>query len=248
VPHVLTSSSNSVADFSKVVTVILNEEEPELTARFTIAESLLTESSEYSKAARRNHWKKASSRVVRIPDVDVGTFNSYLQWACRREITVQHELKKGYTSAQGAHGALEDLVKLWLLADRFADTQLRNLVIDTLHRVLNAIVPDEDDWIKGITLEMTVLIWTATTAGRALRRLVLDYYAWAADTSSLKAVKDKCHPDFLIDLLMKVMCVKEGDGDGSWETYVRDNACYYHEHEGWSTRDVMSGSECSVIY
>jgi hypothetical protein len=178
------------------VTVILNEEEPEHTAKFTIPESLLTESSEYFKAARRNGWHEASSRVVRIPDVDVGTFNSYLHWVCRREIAVQHELKKGCTSAQGAHGALENLVRLWLLTDRFADTQLRNLVIDTLHRVLNAIVPDKDDWIEGITPEMTVLIWNGTTAGHALRRLVLDYYAWAADTSSLKLVKDKCHPDF----------------------------------------------------
>jgi hypothetical protein len=46
------------------VTVILNEEEPELTARFTIPEALLTESSEYFQAARRNDWKEASSRIV----------------------------------------------------------------------------------------------------------------------------------------------------------------------------------------
>jgi hypothetical protein len=91
------------------VTVVLNEGEPEHTARFTIPEALLTKSFEYFQAARRNDWQEASSRIVRIPDVDVGTFNCYLHWVFRREITVQHELKKGYTSAQGAHGALEDL-------------------------------------------------------------------------------------------------------------------------------------------
>jgi hypothetical protein len=224
------------------VTVVLNEGEPEHTARFTIPEALLTKSFEYFQAARRNDWQEASSRIVRIPDVDVGTFNCYLHWVFRREITVQHELKKGYTSAQGAHGALEDLAKLWLLADRLADTRLRNLAIDTLHRVISAVVPDEDDWIEGITPEMTVLIWSATTAGRALRRLVLDYYAWAADSSSLELAKDKCHPEFLKDLLMKVMGIKEGERSGSWETHVKGNACYYHEHGG------MSASECSVIY
>ena len=68
----------SVADFANTLTIIINEDQPEHKATFTVPETLLTDKSEFFKAACRNEWKETSSRIVKLPEVDVGAFNAYL--------------------------------------------------------------------------------------------------------------------------------------------------------------------------
>jgi hypothetical protein len=43
-----------------------------------VPESLLTDKSEFFKAACRNEWKEATSRVIKLPDVDNDVFRFYL--------------------------------------------------------------------------------------------------------------------------------------------------------------------------
>ena len=67
-------------DLSKEVTIIVNEEQPDLEASFHVPESLLTEKSEFFQAACRNEWKEATSRVIKLPEVEPDIFSLYLFW------------------------------------------------------------------------------------------------------------------------------------------------------------------------
>lgn len=76
----------SIPDFTKELTVVINEDEPELAASFTVPEGLLVEHSDFFKAACRNEWLEATSRVIKLPQVDGESFRAYLYWVYKGEI------------------------------------------------------------------------------------------------------------------------------------------------------------------
>jgi hypothetical protein len=68
-------------DFSKVLTIMINEEQPERTVTFIVDESVMVKRSKYFRAACRNEWKEATSRMIKIPQVDINAFCACLHWA-----------------------------------------------------------------------------------------------------------------------------------------------------------------------
>lgn len=85
----------------------------------------MTETSEFFKAAcRGTAWVESTSRIIKLPDIEHGVFNAYLLWVHRQELPTAH--------ADDALELIEDLVRLWLLADRLSDERLRNAVIDAI--------------------------------------------------------------------------------------------------------------------
>lgn len=205
-------------------------------------ETLLIEKSEFFKAACRNEWKEASSRIIKIPEADVAAFKAYLHWIYKKEVSVssQHALSGHAYNVAVARPVLCDLVHLWLLADRLADSQLRNLTSNAMLRVLSRIPLHGQDWTEAITPEMTVLVWSKITARRALRSLIIDLYAQCVEEEHLDRVRDQLHPDFVKDLLMEVFRMKGRKAD---IPYLRRDACWYHEHEHY----LDSGCERSLF-
>lgn len=123
---------------------------------------------------------------------------------------------------------LEDLIQLWLLADRFSDTQLRDCAISAMVRVSDDVYAIPEDWTKMSTPDMIGLIYSKTTAGRTRRRLAVDLYAREVDSEKLERVQDEYDPEFVKDLLMKVMQLKESHGALRVNSH---NSCHYHEHD-----------------
>ena len=181
-------------------------------------------------AACRNEWKEASTRTIKIPEVDVGVFNAYLNWVYREKVAVSyHHTLAGHSyTADVPQLVLHDLVKLWLLADRFVDVQLRNLTVNAILCVLGRVYADNDDWSAAITPDMIALVWSSTTAGRALRRLIVDLYAQYVKAEHLDRVRDELHPEFVKDLMMEVFRMK--DERKHTNLFLR-SVCHYHEHD-----------------
>jgi hypothetical protein len=120
---------------------------------------------------------------------------------------------------------LDDLIKLWLLAGRLGNAQLCDCVIDAMLSVADD-VSEDVDWTEAILAETIELIYAATTEGRSLRRLVVDFYAADADPPQLWENESQWHPEFINDIKMEY-----GRPD---DDYYNDGriSCYYHEHMG----------------
>jgi hypothetical protein len=207
-----------VPDFRKEIIVILTEEDPEYTTAFTVPECLLTETSEFFRAACRDGaWIESTSRTIKLPEVEADVFNAYLLWVHRKELPT--------ALSDDAFELVEDLVRLWLLADRLADFRLRNAVID-------AIIVELYNFTTSLNVfppELATQVWSATTPGRSIRRLIIDYYAKHVGATVLKGEVAEYHPDFTKDLLVKAIEIVKNDEENICPS--KRDSCFYHEYE-----------------
>lgn len=210
------------------MTIVINQDEPEDTASFAIPEALLVEKSEFFKAACRNGWKEAGSRIIVLPEVDVDAFYAYVHWIYYGAVAVSSGCRISLSSAAETEPTLNELVELWLLGDRLADTALRNRTMNVLRNIVYSIRSTEKDWAAAFTPDMIARIWSSTTKGRALRRFVVDIYESRITAASLNAVKDSFHPEFLVDLTTKLLNMKSGEDNKVWTLGSR---WYYHEKD-----------------
>ena len=56
-------------------------------------ESLLTEKSEYFTAACRGEWTEATTRTIKLQDINVEAFGSYVFWVHRGELAVETKIR-----------------------------------------------------------------------------------------------------------------------------------------------------------
>lgn len=194
----------SLPDFSKEVTVIINEEQPDLAASFHVPESFLIEHSEFFQAACRGEWREATSRVIKLPDVEPEIFNLYLFWVHRGKLAIRNEWELDDEDCL-EHGIPDQtrLIKLWILADRLADVKLRNATIDEMIAATGW--PNVGFDFPLFTPEMTNIVWSATTAGRSLRRLLLDHYIGDVWAEEMEHNMDEFHPDFFKELMLAAL-------------------------------------------
>jgi hypothetical protein len=178
----------------------------------------LTETSDFFKAACRDGaWLESTSRTIKLPEVEPDVFNAYLLWVHRKEHPT--------APSDDAFELVEDLVRLWLLADRLADFRLRNAVID-------AILVELNDFTTSLNVfppELAAQVWTATTQGRSIRRLIVDYYAKHVGATIVRGEVTEYHPEFTKDLLVKAIEVVKNDEENICPS-MRDS-CFYHEYE-----------------
>jgi hypothetical protein len=185
---------------------------------FTIPECLLTETSEFIKAAcHGTAWIESSSRTMKLPEIEPEVFNAYLLWVHRQELPAAR--------ADDALELIEDLTRLWLLADRLVDFRLRNAAIDAIIAELN----DFTTSMNAFPPELAAQVWSVTTPGRPIRRLIVDYYAKHVYATVVKAEVAEYHPDFTMDLLVKAIEVVKDD-NGNICPSKRDS-CFYHEYD-----------------
>jgi len=236
-----TDHRDSIPDFTRQVTIIINEDDPEHTASFTVAECLLTETSKYFIEVCRD-WYDSTSRTLRLLDVDVDAFNSYVCWANRKVLAIDWSFVDGEIPPQAA----SKMVTLWLLGDRLADAKLRNAAMDAIIDIrANYGDKEHKEPIQMFPPHMTVPIWSTLAKGRALRRLLIDHYVENVTAEVMKPHWNECHPDFIRSLAM------EGLGCGAFEGEAENDqaACdkfKYHEHVHafntymyWTCKDML---------
>jgi hypothetical protein len=211
-----------------------------------VPESLLTDKYEFFKAACRNEWKEATSRVIKLPDVDNDVFRSYLFWIYREKIAIRNgvylEAKDDDVGlaelAQRGCAIHTSLAQLWILADRLADVRLRKAVLDEmasgLSKEYGTPPPSQKDALLYFPPALTTLVWSNTTADRPLRRLALDYYNDCVWAREVKHRLDEFQPAFLGDFMVAAMLKAEKNEKyhrsprGKVRKYGR--RCY-HEHD-----------------
>jgi hypothetical protein len=136
---------------------------------------------------------------------------------------------------------LESLSKLWLLGDRLSDSKFRNTVMDATIDVIEWLDPLSADFTAAFPPELTTLIWSATSPGKAMRRLVVDFYAYMVPPGDMEPLWENVHASFLKDLTMRSLDFGQSEGRNV-HAALRD-LCTYHEH-GEQDRECQS-AECS---
>ena len=219
-------------DLSKGITVVINEGQPDLAATFHIPESLLKESSDFFRAACRNEWTEATSRVIKLPDVELEIFSSYLFWIYRRRLPIRNEWDpRDDDCEEHAHLVQTRLTKLWILADRLADMKFRNATIDEMVAATGRL-GDDSNFVL-FTPDMTNVVWSAKTPGRSLRRLLLDFYIGNVWAEYVEENMDDLHPEFVKELMLAALN-KVDLQDSAFLTpfdRVSKEPCYYHDHD-----------------
>jgi hypothetical protein len=225
-------------EFSKEVTITINEEQPDLAASFHVPEILLTEKSEFFQAACRNEWKEATSRVIKLPDVEPCIFNLYLFWVYRGKLAVRNDwriIQEDYSDT--APAIQSSLVKLWILADRLADIRLRTATVDEMMLATSNIA--RSDGVLLFLPELTVIAWSATTPGRSLRRLIVDYYVCQVLAKNIEDHMDRYHPGFVKELALAALRTVDDPCSPLEPPFVK-GICHCHEHdEKFSEQDCL---------
>ena len=176
------------------------------------------ETSEFFKAACRDGaWLDSTSRTIKLPEVETDVFNAYLLWVHRKELPT--------APSDDAFELVEDLVRLWLLADRLADFRLRNAVIDAIIVELNGLTTS----LNVFPPELAAQVWFATTPGRSIRRLIVDYYAKHVGATVVKDEVAEYYLDFTKDLLIKAIEVVKNDEENI--CLSKRDSCFYHEYD-----------------
>lgn len=184
------------------LSIIINEEDPQTTATFTVPEAMLTEHSDLFKAACRD-VSPATARVIKLPQVDPDTFRAYLFWI--HGGTIAFNITWQNVSASDLYPASLELAKLWLLADRLTTLKLRHDIMVALHRVLSALDHAQGDPTAIFPPSMIMFIWPGTTPGRSLRKMVIDYYATKVPIHLVEERFEEYHSDFVQELTQKIM-------------------------------------------
>lgn len=134
-----------------------------------------------------------TARTVKLQDVNPDIFDAYVFWVYRKELPPARP--------SDSIPLVEDLTRLWLLADRLADVRLRNTAIDAMIAEINGWT----ECVNAFPSKVTTLIWSATTPGRSIRRMVIDYYVKHVDIDDIKEEVVGYHPDFTKDLMLKAV-------------------------------------------
>lgn len=205
-------------------------------ATFTVPQEFLAKDSLFFRAAcshkRPDKEEEGQASVVKLYGVELESFKAYLFRAHKGEIGIATEFPKNavddrYRQQQTA-SILASLAKLWLLGNRLQDTRLRNSVMDAfLHAMIDgwSCVNDVVELLPPATI---FLIWSASSTGCALRRLVLNCYLRHSLPWTLQGCLYELHGDFVRDLMMLALH-REGR--------TRDNppfdtqCCEYHDHD-----------------
>lgn len=75
---------------------------------------------------------------------------------------------------------------------------------------------------------MIALIWSRTTSGRALQRLVIDFYADEADAEDVELVRDELYLEFVKDLTLRMI---RNQRDKNHTNYFSRSACHEHDED-----------------
>lgn len=160
-----------------------------LARSFAITQGLLVEHSASFEAACRKNWKESTTRTIKLPDVNNETFYAYLYWIYKEKIPFGPDCD--LCESPSVHDdetvpTLNEIIKLWLLADRLLTAKLCNAAADAILDILKILSEESDqggmeDVFSASAID---LIWSATTQDRAIRRTVIDFYS---NTSILRS-------------------------------------------------------------
>lgn len=188
--------------------------------KFTVHEDVLVRSSKFFRAACNGGFKEAKEKIVRLPDLEVATFKTYIHWAYVGDIA--SSVVDAIEQDKDGQKRMMEAVKLYVAGDVLDDQQLRNASMDYLVEVSVTL-----KIFPG--LEIVAEAWRNTTNTSLLQKALLDKYLSIGGKKNAAYFEreDSVLPrEFLVDFFR----ARVSTDYGATAPWSAGPICRYHEH------------------
>lgn len=177
-------------------------------------ENIITEASDFFRAACKGEWKESDERTVRLPEINPDVFKVYLTFLYTGEVDADVDYEEA--------DAPTLLIKCFALGEMVQDVRFKNSVID---KYLYTTESDGEIASSG-TIQ---LLCEAVHSESTMMRLCVDYATFYTNKASFDVAVKELPSQFVASIAMAAVrglgqCVDE-------EKKPRNRrGCYYHEH------------------
>ncbi|TIA16451.1 hypothetical protein D6C81_05943 [Aureobasidium pullulans] len=206
--------------YKDTVTVVVGTEEDS----FVVHKGLLCFYSDFFRAAFNGSFEEATERKIKLPDVDIDTFENFQLWLYSRTLLDTED--SANESGHATYLTFTALAKLWIFGDKYLIPLLQNNVIGAMH--------DKNEKETRSPVLVVKMAYTETLPGSCLRRAVIDILVHKANLDGL--VHSMNGPTYLkwwtTEALADAMTVMAC----SWKsglpcaTMLENERCHYHVH------------------
>jgi hypothetical protein len=230
--------------FSEPLKVIVGKEK----IAFYIFKSLICAESDFFKAACHEHWESGRSNTVTLEDDDPDIFSVFMTWLVTQDIKRSSNLMEldAIKDSSEAGGQILQLAKCYVLGDVLRAHNFQNSIMDNLNAICEKFY-NEFDRVGAFHSEISY-IYSKTSEGCSLRRLMVDSFVDGIDPCTMDVTKCLCLKDgisrvpglfeYYFEICKRSLTILHDD-----EPYVRvlaweKDPCVYHLHpnkaEGYS--------------
>lgn len=187
----------------------------------------LAASSEFFRTALKRDWKEGQTRVVRLPEDDIGTVRYYLDFVLSGML-ISHKVKCASDMWQKDNlVVVHRLCVLYVFGERVLDSVLRNAIVKELLRL--ALLPEDNctAWVPG--WGSGKVIYGGTPAGSPMRRFMVDLLIARSAALKFEGQDISGCSQLLLDMTTR---------------YANMAACGENPQRGW--RERLQGRDYSV--
>ena len=177
---------------------------------------LLTANSPFFHAALTSTFAEGLSQSIKLPEDRADVFDYFLYWLYTRRL--DHEAVDAVDPLKPAYFWL---LHLYCMVDKLGVESCKNAIVEKvahLAEATNSVPTPTDTWIIFQTFEHF--------ESNAMRRLIVDLFAWKRTDNLLDCHEDEWHPRFMRDLCVRMKREDVRSGNKPW---VKD-MCRYHDH------------------
>lgn len=134
---------------------------------------------------------------------------------------------------------LNSLIRLYVLADRFGTTTLKNQAMDLIMLV-------SDQYVTLPSPTQSVYVWNSTPPAAKLREYLIDQYIFRSSEKTIDDQMDKGHHEMIAEICRRMLKRRFGTNPSREMAAELQQKCYYHEHNQWAPPcedDTMSDNE-----
>ena len=167
------------------------------------------------------NWKEAQERSIALPEDDVNTFHTYVQWLYTGKIPCQTDRRPlGYLA----------LARLYGFGEKVIDKTLKDTVLDA---IVACTFQANEQGHRTFPMKDTVkTIYKSTSVGSPARRLMVDMYLAHGNEQMVSEKSHLNHKAFLQDLsraLLKERVLPD-NAKRKFSQLMSGTPCSYHQH------------------
>ncbi|CAI7604079.1 unnamed protein product [Penicillium glandicola] len=192
---------------------------------FSVHEKLIRDSSSFFDKAMAGEWKESLQRTFQLPDDEPRIFGLYIHWLYYGTLPV-------FCDEPGLPGNAEyvDLVKAYVLGDKFLDFKFQNATIDAIIEKTDSKSQDRSRWFPvGEPIEYA---YTNTCESALIRKLLVDLYVHNGFSGWLHDWGEPAHlpQPFLLELASELLDRRVGSEKSP-------ESSDYHIHDSTDGKD-----------
>ena len=202
-------------------------------AKFTINEELLTSHSDFFRAALTGRFKEAESKSITLKDDDIRIFKFFVHWLRHQRFPDKHDaepLYKKWTSSVDGETMTDNLIRLYVLADKY---QVLELKIKIMTMLFNHVFDGDCDVFPDDLIVQ--FAYKNLPPNSPLCQFLVDVYCYWSTCSTWSDFADcEWPPAFMTGVLCQYTDFALGDrGRDDFTT-----PCDYHGHQSCEERIV----------